>query len=731
MSLRKSGLLAKLTSIILIVLIIVGLSPTGVLVAEASDYSKAVVDRYNNSIQWTEHYTVNVKIPKITLSGLNFSKVNDEIWKYCYTDNNYGGTSQFRPSWHISYSWAVNNNKILSLVCKRGGVDAPGDFYKVYNLNLPSGTRMSKSAVIKAAGMTESAFNSKVKKAVCSYFKNHTDDSYYQSNLENLKRYNNQLSKTLSSSNVAEAIPYFNSKGQLCVIAKVYSVVQSDFYWRDINLETFVAVKDYDKKGELKPYQYNLTLADARKKAKKDLSSFLKKGNGRTAKDEDVTYKGFTTIEEGYDVTDIPVVYYRFTCKVSSDFSYTLLVDAKTGKVIPNTGTPYYPVITDICNSVKLQISGMVNKKYDGNVKTQSLTVKANGKTLKQGSDYVLRYKNNKAVGQATVDIIGVGKYGGKVSKTFNIVTGKWKRLYGQGRYDTMKAIVDEGFKSKGGTVIVATGTGFKDALAACGLAGLYDAPIVLTDGKNLSSQAKKILQKLKPSKVYVAGGKMAVSNDVLSQINSATGVKAKRIAGSTSSETSAKLALAGKGRWSSDKVAVIATNKSFKDALSVAPIAYANKYPILLADNGQSLSKAVLDALKELGIKNVIIVGGTGAVSENVESQLAKKKIKVKKRLGGKNGVETSSLIAKYGLSNGLSVDKMGVATSQNFPDALAGAALCGHNKSILVLADDKAMTNAGFPKPYRTKLKKGYIFGGTSAVGNKTFTKLDQSVA
>ncbi len=328
-----------------------------------------------------------------------------------------------------------------------------------------------------------------------------------------------------------------------------------------------------------------------------------------------------------------------------------------------------------------------------------------------------------------TVDSKANVSSGSIVSSTNPITDKTWKRLSGQGRYDTMKEIVNAGFSETGGTVVIATGTGFKDALAASGLAGLNSAPVVLTDGKMLSPQAKELLSKLKPRKVYIAGGIMAVSSYVESQIKSTVGITPTRIAGQTSAGTSAKLALEGKGKWK-DGIAIIATNKTFKDALSVAPISYAKGYPILLADNGKSLSKEVLGALKNIGIKQVIIVGGTSAVTTNVEQQLKDTGISIKTRLWGKTGVATSAAIATWGIQHGLSANKMGVATSQNYPDALSGAALCGYNKSVLLLVDDKAMDNATFPSKYKSKISVAYVFGGTSAVGVKTWNALVNSV-
>ena len=58
---------------------------------------------------------------------------------------------------------------------------------------------------------------------------------------------------------------------------------------------------------------------------------------------------------------------------------------------------------------------------YDGKAKKPGVTVKLNGKTLKNGTDYTVSYSNNTKVGTATVKITGKGNYTGSVSKTFKI----------------------------------------------------------------------------------------------------------------------------------------------------------------------------------------------------------------------------------------------------------------------------------------------------------------------
>lgn len=62
---------------------------------------------------------------------------------------------------------------------------------------------------------------------------------------------------------------------------------------------------------------------------------------------------------------------------------------------------------------------------FTGSNITPSVTVKAAGRTLTNGTDYTVSYSNNKKVGKATVKITGKGKYGGVITKTFKINPAK------------------------------------------------------------------------------------------------------------------------------------------------------------------------------------------------------------------------------------------------------------------------------------------------------------------
>ena len=76
-------------------------------------------------------------------------------------------------------------------------------------------------------------------------------------------------------------------------------------------------------------------------------------------------------------------------------------------------------------NFKKATVSGISTKAFTGKNITQSITVKYNGKTLKNGTDYTVSYSNNKNIGTATVKITGKGSYTGTITKTFKINPAK------------------------------------------------------------------------------------------------------------------------------------------------------------------------------------------------------------------------------------------------------------------------------------------------------------------
>lgn len=78
------------------------------------------------------------------------------------------------------------------------------------------------------------------------------------------------------------------------------------------------------------------------------------------------------------------------------------------------------PIKTDISNASIAGVS--LSYGYSGKAYTPAMTVTVNGKVLVEGTDYTVKYANNKYPGTATITITGRGKYKGKRVKTFQIV---------------------------------------------------------------------------------------------------------------------------------------------------------------------------------------------------------------------------------------------------------------------------------------------------------------------
>ncbi|RXZ47581.1 DUF1524 domain-containing protein [Agromyces fucosus] len=124
-----------------------------------------------------------------------------------------------------------------------------------------------------------------------------------------------------------------------------------------------------------------------------------------------------------------------------------------------------------------------------------------------------------------------------------------------------------------------------------------------------------------------------------------------------------------------------IATGTNYPDALSAAAAAGARGVPLLLVQP-TAIPTVVSDEIVRLAPSNIIITGGTGAVSAGVEMQLAS--IAPTLRLAGADRYETSRLIAT---NAGLTSSTAFVADGRNFPDALSAASAVGHTGGGVVL--------------------------------------------
>lgn len=326
----------------------------------------------------------------------------------------------------------------------------------------------------------------------------------------------------------------------------------------------------------------------------------------------------------------------------------------------------------------------------------------------------------------STQNYTKLGHYSGKVTQSRSVI----QRLSGNDRYDTMGEIVEEAYpQNSSGTVIVASGDNFPDALASSGLSGLADAPVILTNSYKLSARADGQISRLNPNKVVVIGGKSAVSDGVINQIEKRVAPNAEivRISGATRRDTANEIfAQANKkvvaANWDGE-TAIIATGENFTDALSISAYAQRNKYPVFLSGNN-GLDASTIKDIKGYGFTNIVIAGGSAAVPNSVIGQLKSAGVSESNivRLGGATRYQTSLNIAKYAQAKGTLEPRTPVfATGENFPDALAGGVLAGVKAVPLVLVSPDTSVNhdaLNWINSTKSFENTAYVLGGTDAV-------------
>lgn len=171
----------------------------------------------------------------------------------------------------------------------------------------------------------------------------------------------------------------------------------------------------------------------------------------------------------------------------------------------------------------------------------------------------------------------------------------------------------------------------------------------------------------------------------------------------------------------------VIATGTNWPDALGGSGLAGAVGGPILLVRPSEIPSEVVAE-IERLDPVNAIILGGTGAVSEEVESMLAERfGAEDVVRIGGANRYETADLVARaYAeATETTSVPWAIVATGQDFPDALAMSAIAARGAPIL-LSGPSGLTSATVGVLTDLGVENAIVAGGTGAVSSEVETLL-----
>ena len=285
-------------------------------------------------------------------------------------------------------------------------------------------------------------------------------------------------------------------------------------------------------------------------------------------------------------------------------------------------------------------------------------------------------------------------------------------RIAGTTRYDTAIQI-SQATWSSANSVVLTRGDDFPDALAGAVLAkgSKVNGPLLLTDSKQLLPEVLAEIQRLQAQDVYILGGTGAVSVEVENFLADHNLI-VHRIEGQDRYETAANIALEAVANSSQ---AFLASGNSFADGLSVSSYAAAHGIPLLLTDLN-TIPLVTLQALQNLEVRSITIIGGEGVISASVKSQLESLGFSVDRLAGADRYLTNITVLNKLNYNT----NTVYVATGKDFPDALSGAILAakGNNPIMLVPSANLNSATLAYLNARRSEGSLFTLFGGFGVI-------------
>jgi len=289
------------------------------------------------------------------------------------------------------------------------------------------------------------------------------------------------------------------------------------------------------------------------------------------------------------------------------------------------------------------------------------------------------------------------------------------ERLTGTDRYLTSVAVSKKAFPGGAGTVFLASGEQYPDALVTGAAAGAYDYPVLLTRRDSIPEPVRAELERLNPATIIIVGGPAVVSTEVERDARNEGGVI--RLAGANRYDTAVLVA-----EWAFNpgmKVAYLAPGASFPDALSGGVAGAQVDGPVLLTSR-RALPLETAQHLADFKPGRIVILGGPNAVTEKVATEAAK--YAPVSRLAGADRFGTSAAISEATFTTASTVV---IASGTTFPDALSGTPLAAKLRAPVLLVNSDSVPASICTEIRRLAPTKVIGLGGASAVSDATLNR------
>lgn len=175
---------------------------------------------------------------------------------------------------------------------------------------------------------------------------------------------------------------------------------------------------------------------------------------------------------------------------------------------------------------------------------------------------------------------------------------------------------------------------------------------------------------------------------------------------------------------WSGAANVILARDDQFSDSLAAAPLSKKLDAPILMTGSS-SLDSRTLAGLRELGARNIYIVGGTVAISQSIEDALSQD-FKVT-RIAGAQGYDTAALISDQVGSD--STGTVYLANGHAIPDAIAISAFAGAQGNPILLTDRDTLPASTLQALSNLNAQTVVLLGGAAVIGSSVENQLSSA--
>lgn len=298
------------------------------------------------------------------------------------------------------------------------------------------------------------------------------------------------------------------------------------------------------------------------------------------------------------------------------------------------------------------------------------------------------------------------------VAQAPTAAAGHPERISGVDRYETAAKVSASRFAAGVPVAYVVTGRDFPDALAAGVAAGVEAGPVLLTHPTSLPAATSAELDRLDPAEIVVVGGTGSVSEGVVTQLRSKTSGSVTRVFGGDRFATAAAVA---RHAFASAGTAYVANGMTFPDALAGVPAAVRERAPLLLVTK-TAVPGATAQALTDLGVDRVVVLGGVGTVSQGVEDQLGALTGSTARAAGG-DRFATSVAVSQRAFAGGATVAYL--ATGLAAADALAAGPVAALAGGPVLLVRTNCIPPVVETEIARLGATRLIVLGGDRAVG------------